>query len=162
LNDRIERVRQLLREIHHISLATVNSDGTPHNTPVFAAFDDVLQGFWSSHPESHHSINVADSGRVFITLYDSRQGSGGLYIEASAHQITDEHEFNHALDRFNRARRDFQKSAVSSSNFQAPSPQRLYQAVPLKIWINTSERDEAGLVTRDRRHEITLAALQLV
>jgi hypothetical protein len=45
------------------------------------------------------------------------------------------------------------------SRYTGNSPQRLYQAVPERLWVNFSERDQDGLVLRDRRHEVSLGQL---
>lgn len=82
--ERLVRARQLLAEIHHVAIATVNEDGSPHDSPVFMAFDDELRAFWASNQDSQHSRNIARDGRVFLVIFDSRQGHGGLYISAHA------------------------------------------------------------------------------
>jgi len=63
---RIEKVKSLLQEICHVAIATVNADGSPHNTPVFAGIDNNFRIFWASHPDATHSQNIERSGQAFI------------------------------------------------------------------------------------------------
>lgn len=98
MEERIERARELLMTIHHVPIATVNEDGTPHNSPVFMAFDEELRGYWSSHSLSVHSQNIARDGNAFIVVFDSREGHGGLFMEGTASMITDDQEAIDALE----------------------------------------------------------------
>lgn len=41
--ERVKRAQELLVTAKHVAIATVNADGSPHNTPVFMAFDDGLR-----------------------------------------------------------------------------------------------------------------------
>ena len=159
MEDRIKRVRQLLGEIRHVALATVNSDGTPHNTPVFAALDDKLCAYWASRIDSEHSLNIAASGNVFLVLFDSREGHGGLYIEGKAHIAQDGSEFSYALEIFRKAKHTRGRTIPGASHFQNPSSQRLYKLTPNRLWINISVHDKDGLVVRDIRREVSVKEL---
>ena len=72
--------KELLTKVRHIALATVNEDGTPHNTPLFFAFDKQFKRlFFVSRDESLHTKNFMRDGRAFAALYDSNEFNGGLY-----------------------------------------------------------------------------------
>lgn len=156
LKARLERARELLREIHTIAISTVNADGSPHCSPVFMAFNEHLCGYWSSDPESTHSENIGRTGRVFLVLFDSRNGHGGLYIEAQAGRVGE--------SELARAHATFKAAANHPigdlAAYTGASPQRLYQAVPERLWVNQSERNAQGVIVRDRRFEISLDQLQ--
>jgi hypothetical protein len=152
ISPRAERVRELLDTVRHVAIATVNEDGLPHNTPVFAAFDEGLNVYWSSHPESLHSKNIERTGQVFIVVFDSVGKGGGLYIQASAEQLTDS-KLDSGLAVFNKARKRLLREQIPREYFLDGSPQRLYRAEPIKIWTNQAERDDQSRVIRDRRVE---------
>jgi general stress protein 26 len=159
LDKRIARAKQLLAEIHHVSIATVNDDGTPHNSPVFMAFDDKLNGFWVSHPETQHSHNIARDGRVFLVVFDSREGHGGLFIQAKAVALNSRAEAMHGHEMLKVLKQRFYGTMASTEAYLAPGGQRLYSAKPERFWVNQSSRDQNGVIIRDSRYEISLADL---
>jgi uncharacterized pyridoxamine 5'-phosphate oxidase family protein len=145
-----ERLKELLKFVKHVAIATVNEDGSPHNTPVFAAFDDELDVYWSSDPNSLHSKNIERTGQVFIVVFES---GGGLYIQAKAHQVS-EGELDNGLAVFNKSRKRLLREEIPREYFIDGSPQRLFVAESIKIWTNQSEKDAQGRVIRDRRVEL--------
>lgn len=152
---RLAKIKETLQRVRHIALATVNEDGSPHNSVVFAAWDSSGHLIWSSHTDTQHSRNIARDGQVFIVLFDSVEKGGGLYITAHAQQVADK-ELPDVLAAFNRKRKAILRQESPSTLFTGDGPQRLYVAVPQKIWINSSERDKEGNSMYDRRVEITL------
>ena len=158
LQARIERVRKLIKTAKHVALATVNADGSPHNSPVFAAFDDGLQLVWASSPEARHSKNIARSGQVFVVVFDALGDGGGLYVQARAAEVSPD-DMPQALETFNVARERLLREKLAPGYFMRAAPQRLYRAVPEKLWVNFSEKDANGHVVHDNRFEISLASL---
>jgi len=157
LNERLERVKEILKTIRHAAIATVNEDGSPHNSPVFAAVDDQLRVYWASRTDPQHSRNIARTGQAFIVLFDSIGEGGGLYIKARIRAL-ESHEIDGGLRTYNRARTRCEKAELSAEMLDATS-QRLYCAEPQQTWVNLSEHDDAGCVVRDYRHEISPADL---
>lgn len=157
--EKVARARQLLEEIHHVALSTVNSDGTPLSSPVFMAFNDQLWGYWSSSPTALHSQNIARNGRLFFAIFDSREGHGGLFIEASAEMLEDQKEIAIAYDCLSRLKERFYGHMGTMETYQGDGPQRLYCATPVQAWVNISERDASGVIIRDTRYLIPLADL---
>lgn len=153
--ERMARARQLLREIRHIPLATVNEDGSPHNSPVFMVFDAELRAYWASHVETQHSRNIVRDGRVFLVVFDSREGHGGVFIEARAAPLGDT-EAARALPLMQQVRKAMGGTFGEISSYTGDAPQRIYGAVPVRAWVNQSERDERGAIIRDRRVEVAL------
>lgn len=151
--ERIARARELLQTVRHVPLATVNSDGSPHNSPVFAAFDRDSRFYWASHPASEHSKNIARTGQVFAVLFDSLEKGGGLYIRAEAHEV-EAALFNHALTTFNRRRQQLLRETLPREFFTGGT-QKLYVAIPQQLWVNIAQRNGQGLIQQDQRHEIT-------
>ena len=156
---RLARAGQLLHEIHNVAMATVNADGSPHLSPVFMAFDEQLNGYWSSHPDSQHSQNIVRTGQAFLTVFDSREGHGGLYIEAMAHLLEDRQAKAQALAVLQKLKAALGRRMGPLSHYTGSGPQRLYQAAPVRLSMSHAHRDHHGVITRDARTEVTLADL---
>jgi hypothetical protein len=159
MQERIERAKQLLAEIHHVPIATVNADGTPHSSPVFMAFDEKLCGYWASHPLTQHSQNILRDGTVFLVVFDSREGHGGLYIKAVANAIEDRAEAEEALIILRTLKEKVYGSMGDIDDYTGKGTQRLYRATPTNAWLNRSERSPEGVIIRDSRFEVPLSAL---
>ena len=140
--DLIARARGTLSKIANASLATVGADGHPWNTPVFVAFDEQLTFYWSSQSRAAHSQNIAHHPQVTLVIFDSRadDDSGhGVYVAATARELTDAAEIGAALERLAKRRGDPPKPA---QDFIGGHPRRVYAAVPHTIWTNVvHERD---------------------
>jgi hypothetical protein len=156
---RIARAKELLRDIHHVPIATVNADGSPHSSPVLMAFDERLHGYWASGPETQHSGNIARDPRVFLVLFDSRQGHSGLYIAGRAAVLGEEAAVAQAFARLDGLKRQLYGDGLDPDLFSGRSLQRLYVVTPLHLSVNKSERNDDGAITRDRRYEIQLSEL---
>ena len=64
------RAAEILQQIQYATLATVNTEGQPWNSPVAALHDGMLNVYWISDKEGQHSRNILSNGRVFIVIYD--------------------------------------------------------------------------------------------
>lgn len=156
LKERIAYVRHMLATGRHATMATVNADGSPHNSPFYLITDDTLQHvYFGSHPQSMHVQNVVRTGQLFVVMYDLMRG-GGLYIQAEhGHQLQGD-ELVRALGFHNaRNKRDGKKIIDLSYYQQGDNPQRMYGADITKMWVNFAERDPQGFIIRDYRHEVT-------
>jgi hypothetical protein len=155
LQSRTARAKQLLNTIRHAAMATVNADGSPHNTPYFFMRSPDLQHlYWGSHPNSLHSQNIARTGQIFVVLYDAQE-RGGLYMQADDAHTTEGDELTQALQAHNDRRVAEGKDPLTADYFQAPNPQRMYIATVRRLWTVMSDRDENGLIIQDKRVEIT-------
>lgn len=151
----IERICELIGYIPHVVIATVNEDGTPHNTPVFGTFDDKLHFFWSSSPESQHSKNILRDGHVFIILFDSQGGNGGLYMSGTAAQLDSETHLTYGYDLLCAAKKRLGAPMGAKETYHVDDgPQRLYRAEPVKLWTSHSQKDATGAIIFDERIEI--------
>jgi nitroimidazol reductase NimA-like FMN-containing flavoprotein (pyridoxamine 5'-phosphate oxidase superfamily) len=129
--------RAILDRIEYITLATVDADGVPWNTPVYAGFDDGYRCYWVSAAHVRHSQNIAATHRAAIVVYDSTAPAGtgkGVYIQARAEALTDKQEMIHALAALER--RGWKKPL---DEVQGSSIHRVYRAIPEQMWINTVE-----------------------
>lgn len=156
VQQRIGRARELLKTVRHAAMATVNEDGSPHNTPYhFMCSPDLQYLYWVSSPESVHSQNVARSGQIFVVLFDSMNQGGGLYIRADNAHIAQDEELETVLEMYNAKRLAAGKEPLQVSDYSGDSPQRMYAATTQQFWVNGSVHKSNGQVLRDSRHEIS-------
>ncbi len=147
-----ERFQRLLEHIPYVTIATVCPNGQPWNSPVVGRFDDDMNLYWVSWKKNQHSKNVAHDARIFAVIYDSRvpEGQGeALYLQMSAHALR--------RDELAEAQKIYDPSffthRVTHQQFFGRCPQRIYKAVPEKIWCNV-DGEEAGHFV-DTRAELT-------
>jgi len=152
---RTQRAKELLRTAKYAAMATVNEDGSPHNTPFMFLYEsDLSRIYWGSHPDSVHSKNIARTGEVFIVLYDAFE-SGGLFIKGHhAHALTGG-ELDAALMVHNRVRASRGQDLLKLGYYTGKSPQRMWSAAPIAFWINGTKRDSEGNVAQDYREEVS-------
>jgi hypothetical protein len=156
LKERIERAKELLRTAKHASMATVNQDGSPHNTPFMFLHDERLEHIYlASHPDSEHSKNVLRTGQAFIVIYDAFQ-SGGLYMRCEdIYPLEEGAELNKALAINNQVRVGRGKDELPLSFYAGGNPQLMWSATIKQLWVNTSLRGKDGHRVQDIRTEIT-------
>lgn len=159
VNDKVARAKALLGAALHAAMATVNADGSPHNTPYFFMCSaDLKRLYWGSHPDSEHSKNVTRTGQLFVVLYDAF-ARGGLFIRAENGRVAEGGELELAVAAHNRRRALRNLEPLTTAYYQGSRPQRMYAADTRQFWVNNAERDEAGLIVRDVRYEIQREAL---
>lgn len=162
LTTRLSRIQHLLKTVHHVPIATVGNDGAPHNTPVFMAFDLNLTAYWASNPRTQHSQNIMTNDQVYMVVFDSVTGQGGgLYIQAMAQPlIANDADFTQAYEALSELKEYIGQVIGPKEMYLRKGPQRLYRAVPTKLWLNVSTKDATGVVVYDERVEIPLQELQ--
>ena len=157
LTERKKRAKELLQTARHAAMATVNADGTSHNTPFFFIHDKKLDNiYWGSHPDALHSKNIIRTGNVFVVVYDMIE-KGGVYMKASdAHELSGV-ELKKALQVHNELRAKERKEPIPLSYYTGDSPQRMYAAKPTNFWVCIGKRDSKGMMIQDLRIEVKLA-----
>lgn len=133
----VERAKQIISQIIYITIASVDKEGQPWNTPVYSAFDERYTFYWISSPESQHSQNIAANHRVFLSIYDSTLAEGtaeGVYIQAEASELIDTAEIERALELLADRKN---KTPKAAELFLNNAPRRVYKAETRKAWINT-------------------------
>jgi hypothetical protein len=150
---RVARARQLLGTVRHAAIATINADGSPHNSPVFSTWDADLNFYWASGSATQHSQNITRDPRVFVVLYDSMQQGGGLYMQGRAAELGGTW-LEEALEIININRQRWGRQPVVTGDYIGNSPQRLYKATRITTWVNVTERDASGDIVREHRQEV--------
>lgn len=160
LDKRINRAKELLATARHAAMATVNADGSPHNTPFFFIRDPQLEYiYWGSHPESLHSQNVLRTGQIYVVLYDAKE-RGGLYMSAEGGHILVGEELEKALAIHNQLRVQESSEPLPLEYYAADdSPQRMWGAKITHFWVNGTVRDATGRLIKDNKQEISVAVL---
>jgi|SRR3989344_2464761 len=134
-----DKTKQIIEKILYITLATSSKDGKPWNSPVYSAFDEGYNFYWNSWRENQHSINIKENPQVFIVIYDSTvsEGTGeGVYIQATAHELTDKEEIEQARAILQQRKAKPSSKLRSAKEFMGIYPRRVYKAIPEKIWMN--------------------------
>lgn len=160
VDERTARAKWLLANVKHGAMATVNEDGSPHNTPYFfMASTDLTKLYWGSHPDSEHSKNILRTGRLFVVLYEAND-SGGLYIRAHGGRIAAGDELTFALERHNQLRGErYEKYPLPREYYEGDSSQKMWVADTERFWVNGSSKDLGGAIIQDHRFEITRQSL---
>ncbi len=149
------QARKLLQTARFCTMATVNPDGTPHNSPVVFLHNSALTKiFWGSHPESVHSQNILRTGQLFMVIYGAFEYTTGLYFRCVDGHALSGVELNEALRVHNAFRKRIGKNELSLSYYTGGSPQRMWSAKITNIWINSAERGIDGHLTKDFRVEV--------
>lgn len=151
---KLNRAKELIHTSKHISLATTNADGSPHNSPVKFYFDEKLENiFWSSNAEALHSQNISRTGQVFGVIFD-RMEFGGVYMKCEGGHILDGKELEVGLEITNTSRAKEGGEKITIDYYSAGSVQKLWSAKVVNLWINMPVRDENGRILRDERVEL--------
>ena len=164
MHDYIEDYKIILNIINSIPyavIATTGADGAPWNTPIHVALDDSINLYWASTMESVHSINIKSNGQVFIVIFDSSDAlykGKGLYIRASAREITDKLELATSKECMRKTlTSDKLKLINNSKTFK--TTRKMYIARPEQLWINDAIFNDEGRLIKDFRREIELEKL---
>jgi hypothetical protein len=155
----ILRARAVLRDIHHIPVASVNKDGSPHTSPVLLVFNASLCGYWASSPDSLHSQNIARDPRVFLSIFNSREGHSGLFLAGTATELTERQAIATALDRRRLLKEELYGGDMGDvASYTGMGTQRIYEFTPEHAWVNHSEK-QGCIIVHDQRYEITVGEL---
>ena len=159
LEPKIARAKELIHTSKHISLATTNVDGSPHNSPVRYYYDEKLEHiYWGSNTEALHSQNILRTGQIFAVLFD-RIEFGGVYIRCEDGHILDGKELEVGLEIVNTAREKEGQQKINPDHYSGGSVLKLWSAKITNLWINTPVRDANGSILRDERVELERSIL---
>jgi hypothetical protein len=151
---KLNRAKELIHTSRHISLATTNADGSPHNSPVRFFYDEKLENiYWGSNAEALHSQNILRTGQIFAVLFD-RIEFGGVYIKCEGGHILEGKELEVGLEITNSFRIKEGQEKIASDYYSEGSVQKIWSAKITNMWINMPVRDENGRILKDERVEL--------
>ncbi len=151
---KINRTKELIHTSRHISFATTNADGSPHNSPMRFLYDEKLENiYWDSNTEALHSQNILRTGQIFAVLFD-RIEVGGVFIKCEIGHILDGKELEVGLEITNSSRVNEGKEKINLEYYSEGSVQKMWSAKITNLWINMPVRDEDGFILRDERVEL--------
>lgn len=153
-SERIARAKALLARVRNAAMATVNEDGSPHNTPFHYIIDDTREHLYmATAPAAVHTRNVLRTDHAFIVIYAENEADG-LYMEAHYVRECYDNDLRVGLDAWNAQRATENKPPIESDLFSGASPQRMYRLELVRFWVNNSERNAEGNIIQDYRQEI--------
>ncbi|PSB01352.1 pyridoxamine 5'-phosphate oxidase family protein [Merismopedia glauca] len=159
--DVIRQAQGIIANNIYCTLSTCSVDGIPWVSPLFFAFDDNLNIYWSSAIASQHSQNLySNNGRAAISIFNTTFPEGspeGLYFSGVASELDgDDTEFGLQLLK-PRARNPINRTAVDYLN---DSPRRMYRFEPKEAWV-TGERISVSNQLVDTRVCLSLIDLKI-
>lgn len=90
MNEQLKsKIRNFLAQHSTLTLSTINVDSKPQSAPLFFACDDDTLIFFSS-PKSHHSLNIAETGKAAVTVHNETwnwEEIAGVQMEGETHLI---------------------------------------------------------------------------
>ncbi len=161
MEEQIVLAKELLNSIRHAAMATVNEDGSPHNTPYFFMYnEDFTKLYWGSHPDSQHSKNITRDGKLFVVVFNSVvKGKGGLYIAASGGHALQDNEIAEGVRVHNITRSRFEQDPIPEEYYQKGS-QKMWCATINKIELYCVERGADGYILRETRVSVNTEQLR--
>lgn len=136
-----DRARKIIAENIYLTLATSGKDGTPWISPVYFAYDENYNFYWTSAADARHSRYLkGNEGKAAFVIFNSNakeKEGDGVYFEGRAYELNDEKAVSDAVKIF-YARKGAEPRPVLG--FMGPAPRRLYKAVFERAWINTDEK----------------------
>lgn len=129
--------QNIIHKIQYCTVATVNSDGSPWNSPVFCAYDEKYNFYFSTDTMSQKARNIAQNQHVSLVIYDSTVPAGtgiGVYLTGNAELLTNDSEkkFAHEILKSRRAPTSFHDYQEYNTG-----PYGLYRVTPSRVMMNT-------------------------
>jgi uncharacterized protein YhbP (UPF0306 family) len=159
----IAKAHRIIASNIYCTLSTCSVDGIPWASPVFFAYDDNLNIYWSSAIASNHSQNIYhNNGRLAVAIFNSSvlEGTGeGLYFYGTASELGAERTPEVMQLLLHRTGKQLIRTPEDYLN---ESPRRIYQFQPQSAWV-TGDRLPVGNPNRlvDTKIQINVADLQL-
>jgi Pyridoxamine 5'-phosphate oxidase len=82
--------RDVLDRIRYVELGTIDADGRTRTSPVYFNPHGYEDLYWVSHPETHHSHNLALDDRLSGVVFDSTLVPGqtrAVYVTGTAREV---------------------------------------------------------------------------
>lgn len=146
----IEKVKHLIKKNDHMTIATANESGKPWISPVFFAPDKNFNLYWVSSRNALHSQNVRVRPEVAIVIFGSVPPNGGLdgvYIDAIAKELEDEHEVHLAMAALLERPQPPKFTIRSIIDVIDNAIWRIYKAKPINISKRADDVEDGQAIT---------------
>lgn len=161
-NQQLQHISVLLKKARHAAFATVNEDGSPHNSPLMLIYNDDLSKLYiGSRSDSLHVQNMLRTGMTYVTVFDSFvKGQGGIYITGRGVRECNDDELIEALKWHNKTRKKHGSEPIEIDFYSNPLPaQRMYAIDVTLVEYYSLERDKSGRIVFEARVPISARAL---
>ena len=131
----IKEAKEIIANNIYMTIATASTDGSPWVSPVFFAYDDKYNLYWTSDKNSRHSNLVRKNELVAIVIFDSSapEGEGdGVYFEARASELNDRKEVEKAMIILGARVKQDEFRIKKTTEVTEGGAWRIYKAVPYK------------------------------
>jgi nitroimidazol reductase NimA-like FMN-containing flavoprotein (pyridoxamine 5'-phosphate oxidase superfamily) len=140
--------KEIIEKILYVTVATVDENGQPWNSPVYSAYDEDYNFYWASWKDNQRSKNIRANSKVFLVIYDSTvpEGTGeGVYIQALATELADPDEISRASELLAKRKN---KDPRPAEQYLSEYPRRIYKAETVKAWMNGSDEIDGNYVDK--------------
>jgi Pyridoxamine 5'-phosphate oxidase len=158
----VELAQGLLKTVRHAAYATINEDGTPHNSPLMLIYnEDLTRLYIGSYSDSLHVKNLLRTGKTFAVIFDSfTKDQGGVYITGINPEECTGDNLIEALRVHNVVRTQRGSQPIDIGYYQNDKPsQRMYSIDIAKIEVYSFTRNDSGLINREARIEVSKDSL---
>jgi len=158
----VTKEQELLQSTWHIALATVNEDGSPHNTPLFFIYNaDLTKVYFGSRKDSLHAKNFVRTGKAYAVMFDTAQAvPSGLYIELdNGHEVADG-EMSEAMQAHNDIRAKWGKQPLPTDFYPTKYGQTMFVGDVKQIEKYVASKDVDGMYIQEQR--VMISAQELV
>ena len=106
VQDAEKSIKQILSSNTLFSMSSINKDNTPWINTAFYSFDENLNLYFLSDPNTIHTKNISDKKTVAVNIFDSHQKpedeKKGLQLIGECHKINDEKEIFSAIKNYGK------------------------------------------------------------
>jgi nitroimidazol reductase NimA-like FMN-containing flavoprotein (pyridoxamine 5'-phosphate oxidase superfamily) len=143
-----DRARRLVEDCKHMIIASADEAGGPRVSPVFYAYDEDHALYWVSSQGAQHSANIRVRPGIDLVIFSLDGGVDALYIEAEAHELSDEAELA-AGTKVMQSRGQAGKFMINSpADVSGDAAWRIYKAVPRRRYLREEATENGQTVTR--------------
>lgn len=135
----LSSAKKMIAENIYMTIATASKNGRPWISPVYFAYDNKFNFYWSSAKSSLHSRLIKNNNRVAVVVFNSnaKEGTGdGVYMIGKASEVPDKkisHVMNLLSKRTGKTSKYFKDK--TPKDYTGNSPVRFYKFIPKKFWI---------------------------
>ncbi len=154
-----QQAKEIIENNIYMTIASASKDGKPHISPVFFAYDNKFNLYWTSYKDSTHSGLLRENSQAMIVIFNSNapQGAGnGVYFDTNVEELSDAHDIRVGIDLLNKR---ITEATFKISNHEAvtgSSAWRIYRAKPSRISILLDEGEIINGQYVDKRMQIEL------